>query len=128
MIATREEELRKDLQAFPQEQHVVVLLRAIARASLVSTFENIYGAIFGSQILGLRRLNAPSEVSIEDAEEFFGTEAKAKRPEAYRSVSFDDWLAILINRQREMAEGALLLLQPPFLEYFVICFRFALRI
>ena len=72
----------------------------LAQARLHALFEQTYGAIFGTQLVGLRKLNEVGGVTaVEKAKEFFEKEVRARSPELlHAGVTFDQWMAFLIGQ------------------------------
>lgn len=74
------------------------MIRALAEARLAAFFENTYGLIFGSQILGLRQLNGCDSVSIDEARAFFEENARKLHPKEYGNSDFEAWFSYLLGR------------------------------
>ncbi|MHB1954749.1 MAG: hypothetical protein ACYCOU_13470 [Sulfobacillus sp.] len=83
--------LRADLANINEDQKIDVLVRALVQARLVAGHERIYRLIFGSQILGLRELNAAGRVTLDDARTFFERTTAAYQ-DFYRGYGFEGWL------------------------------------
>lgn len=97
-VQNAEDSIWRDLDKFPEDQKHAALVRALAQMQLAAFFENTYGLIFGSQILGLRRLHSPSVVSVDDARKFFEEHAVRPNPEEYKGTDFDAWISFLVAR------------------------------
>lgn len=91
VIETR---VRKQVEDMLPERREPGLIRALAANQLMRGHEFVYNRIFGSQILGLKRLNEAGVVTIEDARSFFQPVAQA-HPEMYRNYTFEQWLNFL---------------------------------
>lgn len=96
--------IHAELQKRPEGDRVALAVRALAQSQLETAFERIYQWIFGSQILGLRRLHERTTVSVEDARQFF-EEFRSKDPTAYGSYGFNEWLGFLINQGLVRRDG-----------------------
>ena len=77
-----------------RETQKLVYFRFLAQATLESHFAQTYSLIFGSQILGLRRLNERGQVTLADAESFYN-QYKAAFPQFYTNFPFQAWLNYL---------------------------------
>jgi hypothetical protein len=104
-IAAIERSLHAALQQVPEGDRIDVLVRELAQARLERVFERIYNLIFGSQILGLRRLNERPSVTIDEARAFF-EEFRQANPDAYGSIGFEEWLGFLLNQGLVTRDGS----------------------
>lgn len=95
-LGALEERIRADLNAYPQHDRENALVRALAVSRLVGAHEYIYNRIFGSQILGLRRLDEIGGASVDHAREFFQPVA-AQHPDVYAKYGFDGWLGFMTS-------------------------------
>jgi len=91
-----EQRIRADLNAYPEDGREAILLRALATSRLVGAHEYIYNRIFGSQILGLKRLDEIGGATVEQAREFFHQFA-VQYPDVYAGYGFDGWLGFLTS-------------------------------
>lgn len=73
-----------------------LLITRLAQTQLQEFFERIYNAIYGSQIVALRRLNEIGRVSIEDARSLFEQYA-TQYPQIYTNYTFGQWVNFLID-------------------------------
>jgi hypothetical protein len=90
--------LHEDLQRFPDAERVDLLVNRLAVARLATIFERAYGAIFGSQIRGLKALVASAgQASIADARKFFEEEKLRTPALAETKVEFEGWIKYLVN-------------------------------
>jgi hypothetical protein len=98
LVEAAEKALHEDLQKWPDLERVDLLVNRLAVARISAFFERVYGAIFGSQIRGLKALVASDgKVSIADARKFF-EEEKLKTPQlAEAKVEFEGWIRYLVN-------------------------------
>lgn len=93
-IEAQEKTLYARLDDITVEKRTGLLVNALAVAQLSSRFERIYGAIYGSQIAGLRALvNAGGKVTSADALQFFN-DMKSKKPEM-SNIQYEAWLEFL---------------------------------
>lgn len=99
-----EQNIRRDLQAVRDEEKVAVLTRVLARSRLETLFERLYYQIFGSQIAGLKVLNAYNSTNLEGARNFLenSTHEVAKLYEGY---GFAGWIGFLRDRGLIRQEG-----------------------
>ncbi|HMJ44397.1 MAG TPA: hypothetical protein VK522_19190 [Pseudolabrys sp.] len=95
-MAEIEKSIHQALELYDSNKQVDLLVRHLAQSRLETVFERIYGAIFGSQILGLRALanTGGGSVSKEEAIKFFD-DVKSKYPEFYGKSTFEDWISFL---------------------------------
>jgi hypothetical protein len=93
-IAAIEKSIHNALQLYKPETHVDLLVRHLAQSRLEAVFERVYGAIYGSQIAGLRELaKRGGKISMADAVKGFD---EAKSRSAFpANVTFDLWLQFL---------------------------------
>ena len=91
-----EQRIRTDLDAFQMNDRETVLVRALAISRLGGAHEYIYNRIFGSQILGLRRLDEIGGASVDQARDFFQPFA-AQHPDVYANYGFDGWLGFMTS-------------------------------
>jgi hypothetical protein len=92
-IESLEKTLHSQLEYTKEGERTDLLVNRLAVAQLASVFERVYGAIFGSQIAGLRTLaNAGGTLTTADALRYFD-EAKSNKPEL--KVEFGAWLEFL---------------------------------
>ena len=76
---------------------VKVLLRHLAGARLLLTFERIHSIIFGSQLYLLKQLNSsPEGVTEEDVSHFFG-KVKQQFFESFRNWTVENYLSYLYS-------------------------------
>lgn len=103
-----ERKLHAEAAALPEDQREDLLISALAQAQLSTLFERIYSQIFGTQIAGLRQLNAAGRVTLQDAREFFD-QVTATFPDAYRQHGLEGWLEFLRrnNLVRQHDDGSL---------------------
>jgi hypothetical protein len=93
-IETLEKAIHTDLELTREDERTDLLVNRLAQNRLAAIFERVYGAIYGSQIAGLRALvNAGGKVTMSDAVQYFD-EAKSKKPEL-NEVEFGAWLEFL---------------------------------
>ncbi len=102
-----ETKLNQELKGFEAEKHEAILVRALAHSRLEAGHEFAYNRIFGSQIVGLKRLNEIGRAKVDDARQFFNPYAE-KFPEIYREYSFDSWLGFLKSCGLVTQEGSFL--------------------
>jgi hypothetical protein len=93
-VNTIEARIRREAESIETGKKEGVLFRALAQSRLQAGHEFTYNRIFGSQILGLKRLDAPGRATVDDAREFFKPYAE-QFPEMYDSYGFDGWLGFL---------------------------------
>lgn len=91
-----EAQLIKQLESIPANLTVATLQRALAETRLRAGHEYTYNRIFGSQILGLRRLDEASVATVDEAEKFFEPFSR-QFPDVYRNYGFEGWLGFLIS-------------------------------
>ncbi|EHP92853.1 hypothetical protein [Methylorubrum extorquens] len=92
-IAALEERLRIEVEKIEEANRVDVLLRELATTRLVAAFEFILSLIFGSQIEGLKALDERSQVTVEEAKEFF-KQYYNTNPDFY-TKGFEGWIGFL---------------------------------
>jgi hypothetical protein len=93
IIETR---IRRESENIDAAKKEAILVRALAQSRLQAGHEFTYNRIFGSQILGLKRLNEAGRATIDDAREFFKPYAE-QFPQIYANYGFDGWLGFLKN-------------------------------
>ncbi|CAO3416283.1 hypothetical protein [Azospirillum doebereinerae] len=91
-----EQRLFEELASVPEAERVPTLVRALSLARLEAAHATVYSRIFGSQIAGLRRLNAQGRVSLADARAFFQSYAERFPPD-YAQNGFNMWLGFLLR-------------------------------
>lgn len=91
-----EQRLHAEIKALDSNKREAILVRALALSRMEAGHEFTYNRIFGSQILGLKRLNEMGRASIDDAREFFNPFAE-QFPHIYANYGFDGWLGFLKN-------------------------------
>jgi hypothetical protein len=93
-IAAIEKSIHKALEIYKPETYVDLLVRHLAQSRLETVFERVYGAIYGSQIAGLRELiKRGGKISMADAVKGFD---EAKSRSAFpANFTFDLWLQFL---------------------------------
>jgi hypothetical protein len=92
-IEALEKTLHAQLEFTRMDERTDLLVNRLAVAQLTSVFERVYGAIFGSQIAGLRALtNAGGSVTNADALKYF-SEIKSTKSELM--IEFGAWLEFL---------------------------------
>lgn len=80
---------------FRRNEQISRLVNELAFQRARTYFERVFGAIYGSQIAGLRALKAAGgHSSLKDAIAFFNQQ-KAESNQILSNVSFDDWLRFL---------------------------------
>lgn len=89
-----EQRLFEELAGVTEAERIPTLVRALSMARLDAAHATVYSRIFGSQIAGLRKLNAQERVSVADAWAFFQSYAE-RFPPAYAQNGFDSWLGFL---------------------------------
>jgi hypothetical protein len=82
--AELEQRIRQDLERFPPEQRVNVLLRHLSMTRLMASHEWVYNRILGSQIAGLRAVNERGKVPLQEARDYFATVVE-RYPDAYEN-------------------------------------------
>jgi hypothetical protein len=87
----------------PQQDREAALLRGLSIARRVSKHEFVYNRIFGSQIVGLKRLDEVGSVTTTQAREFF--ETHAKQFPTLEKYGFDNWLGFMVNNELVAREG-----------------------
>ncbi|MNE34415.1 hypothetical protein D3C80_1281380 [compost metagenome] len=101
--------IREQLETIAEERRVNTLAVALAEAQIERQFELIWGAIFGTQIVALRRLKEGGKVSFEDAKRSYETEARPLYP-GLAEWDFDEWLKFLLLQELvTLVEGSLTL-------------------
>ena len=91
--------LRQEISTIPDRDRVDMLLLELSQARLTAHFERAYRAIFGTQILGLRRLNERRiPVGLDDLKAFF-VENTAPFPATYENYGFEGWLGFMLNEK-----------------------------
>lgn len=90
-------ELHRQLSHINEDEHTDFLVRFLAQARLENHFERVYAVIFGSQIEGLKHLNASGRVTRNEAIEFFES-VKMRFPDFYKDWNFDAWSGFLFNQ------------------------------
>jgi hypothetical protein len=94
-VNTIEANLRRELNEIEDDKREPALLRALALTRLEAGHEFTYNRIFGSQIAGLRQLNAMGRASIDQARAFY--EPYANFLPSGAGYNFDTWLGFLLN-------------------------------
>jgi hypothetical protein len=89
-----EARIRRESENIDAAKKEAILLRALAQSRLQAGHEFTYNRIFGSQILGLKRLNEVGRATVDDAREFFKPYAE-QFPQIYANYGFDGWLGFL---------------------------------
>jgi hypothetical protein len=102
-----EQALRSAAANIPQQDRDAVLIRELAVARVDRGHEFVYNRIFGSQILGLKRLNEATRATVDQAREFFKPYAE-KYPAVYSNYGFEGWLGFLTNTGLVVQNGHLL--------------------
>jgi hypothetical protein len=103
-IEAVEKAIHGELANIRDEQRIDLLANRLAVARLSGVFERVYGAIYGTQISGLRALvSAGGTVIRANAVEFF-EDQKSKKPEM-RNIEFAPWLEFLRLFQLIKVEG-----------------------
>lgn len=86
--------IRRESESIDPTKKEQILLRALAQSRLQAGHEFTYNRIFGSQILGLKRLNEAGRATVDDARQFFKLYAD-QFPQIYANYGFDGWLGFL---------------------------------
>ncbi|MGO7370083.1 hypothetical protein ACCT04_14725 [Rhizobium ruizarguesonis] len=98
-VQTLIEQIDKQLDDVPEDQRIQRLVVNLAEAQIDRQFEFIFGLIFGSQILALRRLKETGPVTYESAKRVYDEEVKPankqKLPEY--DMDFDKWASFLLD-------------------------------
>lgn len=89
-----EERIRREAETVEATKREALFLRLLAQSRLQAGHEFTYNRIFGSQILGLKRLNEVGRARVDDAREFFKPYAE-QFPQVYASYGFDGWFGFL---------------------------------
>lgn len=99
LLVRREEQIRSELQrlAFTDfNERETFLIRVLAAASIVQSFEQIYATIWGSQLGALQFLNSAGSAGVAPALlRPWYDQAAAIFPAAYGSYTFEQWLGFL---------------------------------
>jgi len=95
-VADIESTLRRQIATMQQDEAVTILVRNLAETRLQAGHEFVYNRIFGSQIVGLRRLSEMGTTTVEAARQFFVPYAEA-HPEVYATYGFEGWLGFLVS-------------------------------
>jgi hypothetical protein len=91
-ISTQEKIIHQQLEQYSVDQRVDLLVNQLAQAQLSTVFERVYGAIYASQIAGLRALvQAGGRVPLADAIKYFD-DVKTRHPDFYDKIVFDTWI------------------------------------
>ena len=106
IVAEEERVILNGLSKVDQESQIPILVRALAEMRITATFERVYGLSFGSQLKGLTRLMEWGEVTIDNAREFFQSEAKDRFPQFYVDKTFDQWLGFLVEHRLVLRAAA----------------------
>jgi hypothetical protein len=100
-----EESIFNELKRLADEEQIKTLVNQLAIARLGRHFEEIYSIIFGSQIDGLRRIEAAGgDVSLGDAEEFYAN--VQSQNEFYAKHTFSEWSQYLKVMNLVRMEGS----------------------
>jgi hypothetical protein len=105
LISEFELSVKKEIEDFDPEKKIVYLIEKLAISRIVSIFERIFADIFGSQLEALYKLEIHKEVRKSDAIKYFKEVVVPRFPDAYKSISFDDWIAYLKNQGLLNIEG-----------------------
>ena len=97
-IENKERLILSILDKIPEDERVSRLTRTLAESDLSVTFERIYRIIFHSQISMLRKLNASSHFTTNQARPFFDL-GKEQFPKLYTGYTFEKWLGFLKDFQ-----------------------------
>lgn len=96
-IAQVESRLFNEIKTLNNENKIPLLIRGLAIAQLVGAFERLYRVLFGSQIIGLRKLNESYKIPVSEAREFFET-YRVQYPDFYTS-GFEGWLGFMKSQE-----------------------------
>jgi hypothetical protein len=88
--------LQAEIEKWPPEERVGVALKALAEARFENQCLQVYGLIFGSQLEGLRQLEARRRITTAAAFEFFQSVARTL-PGAYGDSDFAQWLEFMVR-------------------------------
>lgn len=89
------EKIDDQLKDIPDDARIPKLVYSLAEAQVEAGFETIWGAIFGSQIVALRRLKEAGSMSIDDVKRYYEEEVRPRYRDAFEDFSFDDWSQFL---------------------------------
>lgn len=99
LLVQREEMIRAELGRLSFKDSTdreTFLVRVLAAASIVQSFEQIYGGIWGSQLTALQFLNSADLTGVDPVfVRPWYDQAVAWHPEMYESYTFDQWLGFL---------------------------------
>lgn len=101
-VANWEQAIKAELERlnFPENdtQTFEMLVRQLATAVMIATFERLYRLIYGSQIDTLNALNTSGPQSPKIIEVIFFDTAKSSDTTFYEDVTFERWLSFLLNQ------------------------------
>jgi hypothetical protein len=102
-----EAQLRGQASGIEAPRREPILLRALAMSRLEAGHLFVYNRIYGSQIVGLRRLNEAGQATVDQAREFFRP-VEEQFPQVYASYGFDGWLKFLKDNSLVVQNGDVL--------------------
>lgn len=102
MLVQREEQIRAELKRLEFKdttERESFLIRILAAASIVQSFEQIYATIWGSQLVALQFLNSAGMAGVSSALlQPWYDQAAAQYPDAYASYTFNQWLGYPLSQ------------------------------
>ncbi len=110
-IKTLELSIRENLNLIPDTDRLDVAIGELALARLSMHFERVYHAVFGSQIVLLRRLHERGAFSLKDVEAYYESISR-ENPDIYSKYSFSDWVKFLSNEMLVFIEAEQLHITP----------------
>lgn len=100
------EKIRQQLQEIPADQRSERLISALAEAQMQRQFEFLWGLIFNSQVIALRRLREFGSISFEEAKKMYETEVRPAFSD-FANWEFEDWSKFLILQELvKLEDGA----------------------
>ena len=110
LLIQREEMIRRELAQLTfrdTTEREAFLVRVLAAASIVQSFEQIYRSIWGSQIGALQFLNSANLGGVDPNQvRPWYDQAAGRDPELYGSYSFEQWLGFLRSQALIVASEA----------------------
>lgn len=100
--------IRIDLQqrSSNKDEQVDMLVHALAAVNIQLGHERAYGAIFGSQIVALARMNEVGGASDETLKQIYAA-AAANHAEFYKTYSYESWVEFLFKSGLAIRNGAI---------------------
>ena len=104
--------LRQQISTIQDGDRIDRLILELSQARLTAHFERVYRVIFGTQILGIRRLNErKSPVDLDELKKFF-LEYTAQFAAIYEHYGFEGWLAFMLNEMLVRQSAGIIEISP----------------